>query len=268
MKIKKIFILYHDSPLAIEKMKRSAESFLKFGFEVIPVKGYTAKDRETLEKECGTKISHYSRGETECTVGHILILSLIAREKEPCAVIECDTIAKTNFNNIDFNIQDGEILFLGYRVDEESDYEFPNNYEIRTCPIVRFEGAHAYAVTPLTAARLFSMLSKEISNTIDWNLGMFNIVRADLKTADPPVVVCPIDKRTFDGDQGEELYGVQYNIDVLPGFLFGLKNRDKYLIFNGKNHVNFHERHMVWGRIKQRFENIDLQNRQDNSENK
>jgi len=207
MKIEHAYILYIDTPDAIKYMEECKKSCEEHSIPVTPFKGMKLP---TTTKEIydnwGFKVDPRVDGheatndvlniwfkEQLCLTGHLSIWKKIASEHTGAvAVFEHDAIVKRNF--LDADVQDNEWLFLGYRVDHRDDYECIDEPFTRV-QIEKFEGTHAYAITP-------------------------NI--------DPAPVIVPVEQKKSHTQPDDKT--ARYNMIPPNGFIKGLKNTDKYMI--------------------------------------
>jgi GR25 family glycosyltransferase involved in LPS biosynthesis len=199
--------------------------------EMIPVEGYNGVDALALSTEIGIEIIPYyvekiKSGVREhnnsfcCTAGHLKIWQMIVDSGEPGIVLEHDTIIKgpIDLSSLDDSI---DILWLGYRIKEINDYTYPSHVgKPIIIPTDRFEGAHAYALTPSGAQTLIDFLKRDgYSDSIDGQLGMRNVFDLKMAILDPcPVVALIGDKSSFIDSTGNP---AQFNSHYTPGFLIG-----------------------------------------------
>ena len=215
MKIAKAFLLYHNSPLSISKMLKACSYLDEHQVDYIRFCGYTPYPfddnrvrLQELQKHAPYQIKSYEHGESECTLGHFKIWEFISYMPKSSAyvVLEDDAITKVNFSNLNINVSDNEIVFLGPRALNELDYDFPRRIdEIKKIKIDSFFGAHAYAITPRTAAMLMQDIQLQgLTQTVDGVLGINNSYKLTLNTIEPPVVICtPGPVRTFNNEPPE-----------------------------------------------------------------
>lgn len=113
-----------------------------------------------------------------CTMSHMTLWRHIIRNNETVAVLEHDAFVTGNFMNVE--VHDGTILNLGYRVDDPSDYKFPEHPTFKQIMINEFEGTHAYAITPKTAQASLDALERQFGNMvpmpIDGLMGIHNLI--------------------------------------------------------------------------------------------
>jgi GR25 family glycosyltransferase involved in LPS biosynthesis len=217
--------------------------------EMIPVEGYNGVDALALSAEIGIEIIPYyaekiKTGAREhnnsfcCTAGHLKIWQMIVDSGEPGIVLEHDTIIKgpIDLSSLDDSI---DILWLGYRIKAIDDYTYPIKHSDDSIiiPTNRFEGAHAYALTPSGAQTLIDFLKKDgYNDSIDGQLGMRNVFDLKMGILDPcPVVALIGDKSSYIETTGNP---AQFNAQYTPGFLIGsrkenlLEVRDIYFNLN------------------------------------
>lgn len=158
-----------------------------------------------------------------CSMGHMLIWQKIIESNEPAIVLEHDAIVKAPLDEVEKNVKDMEIMWLGPRVWSRDDYERPNiKQEFRE--VKNSEGTHAYAITPRTAKWMLGhiYINNHILMNVDGLMGVNNTFQLKMRAADPPLVVAEIGSReTF--AQAPEKGNAATNWENLPGFLKGLK---------------------------------------------
>lgn len=223
-KIKHVYIIYIDRPESIEYAHECAKSCGGLRIPYTLWKGIDMRETkgEDLEKETGftwTTINH----EMGCTASHLKLWRVIAEQPHACAVLEHDAVVKHNF--YDQEIPDNKLVMLGYRVLKATDYEHPGG-DVSFMDINKFEGTHAYAITPNMARHMIERMegfyTKQfggVNTTIDGILSIqdhFGIARCVM---DPPPVVCVVGENRISTIQGRP---AQYNACVSPGFLKGL----------------------------------------------
>lgn len=204
--IKNAYILHIDEPRSLKYLDDCLESCKQWpDLNPIPVQGYKGANYKDICEEFGIGIIPFyvnqmdTNGETlnkafSCTAGHIKIWQMIADSGEPGAVLEHDAIVKGPLSMID--VDDDEILWLGPRIEFENDYTFPwgaiNDY----VDVDRWEGTHAYAITPKTARRLLQNIKHYgLNDSIDGQLGMRNMFDMKFTTITMPVVVAVVGNR-------------------------------------------------------------------------
>ena len=204
--IKNAYILHIDEPRSLQYLEDCINSCKQFSdINPIPVQGYNGANVSDICEEFGIDIIQFyvnqmdTIGDTlskafSCTAGHIKIWQMIVDSGEPGAVLEHDAIMKGPLSIIDVN--DDEILWLGPRVDLEQDYDFPHGTIIDYVDVDRWEGTHAYAITPKTAQFLLDSIKKYgLNDSIDGQLGMRNMFDMKFATVNPPVAVAVVGNR-------------------------------------------------------------------------
>lgn len=161
MKATKAYILAIDTDLSREYSAIASVSCAKAGIEYEIVQGYTEKtDLAKVWKELKFKKKPTVKGKGgACTAGHIALWDKIAQGDEAAIILEHDAIL---LHAPDFDIPDGSIVALGYKVKD------PKNYDhVRAGPprdLVKrgkHGGAHAYALTPKTAQKLLDSIRND-----------------------------------------------------------------------------------------------------------
>jgi GR25 family glycosyltransferase involved in LPS biosynthesis len=167
-----------------------------------------------------------------CLTGHLAIWKeVMSKHKGAVAVFEHDAIVKRNFLDVDVN--DGEWVFLGYRVDHRDDYECVDD-PFEKIKINKFEGTHGYALTPNTAKSCLDALDKFDQNrgylplgvSIDHMMGVTNAFNVELRVVDPsPCIAAIEEKKSY--TQPEEKTA-RYNMIPPDKTLMGIVNHEKY----------------------------------------
>lgn len=197
-----VYILYIDSPKSelyknecIESLKKNSP-----GSSIIPVLGYNGTSYEDICKKYSIGIIPFYLNQMEangktlnrafsCTAGHIDIWTMISQSGQSGIILEHDAICKGNLEAI--QPQDNEILWLGPRIVNQADYatlspDSEYNYEM----VDRWEGTHAYAITPVTAKHLLKSIKKYgLNDSLDGQLGMRSMFDIPMRMLDPAPVV-------------------------------------------------------------------------------
>jgi predicted O-methyltransferase YrrM len=203
--LKNVYILHHEDPKSKKYLQDCINSCSQFPkLNTIPVVGPTRANFDELRKEFNVEIIPFYANDKSyngvvpvfsCNAGHYRIWQKIVESGEPSVVLEHDAIVKYDFSSM--KPVDGEILWLGPRIDLEYDYNVPQDVEYVYMETDRFEGTHAYAVTPATAAYLIECHKKYgFNDSIDGQLGMRNIFDLNMRTLDPPPVVAVVGTRS------------------------------------------------------------------------
>lgn len=224
----KAYILHIDTPESAQYAAIASASCLSHDVMCEMVEGIHGKPYEQIKKETGMEVGRENvKGEEQywkeynAALGHIEIWKKIAAGKEVGVVLEHDAVVKENFNEVEVN--DMEIVHLGPKVKHIDDYAWPNKSRVYTRHEVRrWEGAHAYAMTPKTAQYLLDKIKEE--NRLLPTEGLVSVRnRYDLKfvAVDPAFVVCVQgDRKSFTDATSNK------NFKHLPGFLAGVKDKD------------------------------------------
>jgi len=219
----KTYILYIDKELSRNYASECRDSVIKFNLDVIMHEGLCDKQNRELTRMTGLNIRTVEYSSEYCgTVGHFQIWKQIAESGEIGVVLEHDCVVVGNYNNLTVN--DGEILFLGPRLFDRSQYVFPTDSEVDYHDVGYYNGAHAYAITANTAAMLLAELdrTKTILMPIDGLLGLKNKFNMKLKTVDPSFVISEIGnhRKSFNFDQPDIT-----NRYYFPKFLSGVADQ-------------------------------------------
>lgn len=233
--IRKAIILRHPAPYSIKYSEECAASCEKHGIPYEFFDGYYTTNVEELNKLSGWRFPNAWVKEYCCTAGHLNIWRKIIEEDGAVAVLEHDAIVKRRMDDIE--VTDGEVLFLGLRVESRDDYECPEG-DVTLVPIQTFEGTHAYAMTPVTARRCISIMSsfREFPCPIDGLMGIHNIISKRLYLTDPCPVICEVGNGRKSFTQFES---AKYNVFHPEGFLRGLKNKELYKYDSARNRMVF-----------------------------
>ena len=235
----KAYVLYIDSDKSTRYMNDCvASASVAPDIEMIPVKGYNGVDVLKLDSVESINIIPYyleklNGGSREtnnavcCTLGHIKIWRMIAESGEPGIVLEHDAIIKgpIALSLVDDNY---DLVWLGYRIQNDSDYIFPDKKQT-LIPTDRFEGTHAYALTPKGAQLLLDCLNDDgFNDSLDGQLGMRNIFNLKMAIMDPPPAACLVGNR----ESCIESTGnpAQFNAHYTPGFLEGARNDNLFQV--------------------------------------
>ena len=204
--LKNTYILYINDERSVKYKDDCVQSISKFSnLNPIPVEGYKLTPYKTIQEELGINIiplyleklkqgSKSDLGALCCSAGHFKIWNLIVESGEPGIILEHDAIVKYDYSGM--KLKDGEVLWLGPRIDLEYDYNVPENPEYVYLELDRFEGTHAYAVTPATAQYLIDQFKRYgFNDSLDGQLSMRNIFEVKMGTIDPPPVVAVVGNR-------------------------------------------------------------------------
>ena len=240
MNIEHAYILYIDKPEPIKYMEECKASCEQYGVPVTPFLGMklpttTAEVKDkwgfrvnpAVDVNYNDPVHNIWFKEQLCTTGHLAMWKEAQKHTGAVAFFEHDAIVKRNF--LDIDVRDGEIVFLGYRVDHRDDYECIDD-PFTIVPVKKFEGTHGYAITPRTAQAMLDMVDRRdylpLGISIDFYLGVQNLFGLKMFVADPSPMIAPMeDKQSFTQPEGKV---ARYNIGPPDGFIKGLKNTDKY----------------------------------------
>lgn len=204
--VRNAYILHIEDPRSRAYMQACYDSCKSFAnINPIPVQGYNGVHYKDICNEYGIDtIPYYLEMMKDdpkvitrafsCSAGHFKIWQMIVESGEPGVVLEHDAIVKGDFTNLP--VSDGEILWLGPRIEHEHDYNYPVNSTPEIVRVDRWEGTHAYAITPATAQYLLGKMKEHgLNDSIDGQLGMRNIFDVGMATVDPPPVVAVVGNR-------------------------------------------------------------------------
>lgn len=242
--IEHAYILYIDTPDAIKYMEECKASCEEHGIPVTPFLGKKLPNTVAeVEHDWGWKINPLVHNppqdpdvfecwfkEQLCLTGHLAIWQkIIDSHTGPVAVFEHDAIVKRNF--LDIEVNDREFVFLGYRVDHRDDYECIDA-PFERIPVHKFEGTHAYALTPWTAKACSDALKARfeylpLGVSIDHMMGVTNAFKLPMYVIDPAPVIAAVESKVSHTQPEGKV--ARYNMAPPDGFLRGLKNTDKYM---------------------------------------
>lgn len=201
-----VYILHIDEPSSLQCLNDCVGSCSQYpGLNVIPVQGYKGANYKDICEEFGLSIIPFYVNQMEtigdtlnkafsCTAGHIKIWKMIIESGEPGVVLEHDAMVVGPLSNVD--VDDDEILWLGPRINHISDYKYPWGAIPDYIDVDRWEGTHAYAITPKTARYLLDQIKQHgLNDSIDGQLGMRNIFDMKFVAVDPPPVVAVVGNR-------------------------------------------------------------------------
>lgn len=231
--LKNAYILYLDEPKSLKYLEDCIDSCKQFpDINPIPVAGPLRASYKELCAEFGIGIIPYYVDQMEtnaqtlnntfsCNGGHYRIWKKIVESGEAGVVFEHDVVVKQDFTTLE--PLDGEILWLGPRIHSMDDYKYPDGWEMKYVEVDRWEGTHAYAITPKTAQMLLDYIDEHgINDSIDGQLGMRNIFDMKMRAVDPPPVVAVV---SGNRQSTIELSGnaATWNAYSTDGFRAGLK---------------------------------------------
>lgn len=231
--LKNAYILYLDEPKSLKYLEDCVDSCKQFpDINPIPVAGPLRATYKELCAEFGIGIIPYYINQMDtnaqtlnntfsCNGGHYRIWKKIVESGEPGVVLEHDAVVKQSFTTVE--PVDGEILWLGPRIHNMDDYNYPDGWEMKYVEVDRWEGTHAYAITPKTAQMLLDYIDEYgINDSIDGQLGMRNIFDMKMRAVDPPPVVAVV---SGNRQSTIELSGnaATWNAYSTEGFRAGLK---------------------------------------------
>lgn len=238
----KAYVLYIDSDKSIRYMNDCvASASVDPSIDIIGVKGYNGVDVLKLDASENIGIIPYyleklNEGSREtnnavcCTLGHIKIWRTIAESGEPGIVLEHDALIKGRIDPSLLN-DDYDLVWLGYRIKHTDDYKYPLDKRQVLIPTDRFEGTHAYALTPKGAQKLLQNLERDgFNDSLDGQLGMRNIFGLKMAIMDPPPAACLVGDR----ESCIEVTGnpAQFNASYTPSFL---QNASRQNLFQVRN---------------------------------
>jgi predicted O-methyltransferase YrrM len=202
----KTYILYIDNELSLQYAEDCLNTCNQFGINAELFLGIRGATNRELTRKTGYKIRTFEYSSEYCaTVGHINIWKEIAKSGEVGVVLEHDVVVKGDYNNLVVN--DGEIVFLGPRLYNRNDYQFPENETVDYHTIDFYNGAHAYAITANTAKAMVEYVEQIalIEMPVDGLLGLKNKFNLVMKTVDPAFAIAEVGERnSFNFDKPDD----------------------------------------------------------------
>jgi GR25 family glycosyltransferase involved in LPS biosynthesis/predicted O-methyltransferase YrrM len=202
----KTYILHINEELSIEYAEDCRNSCKEFGIEAELFLGIRGATNRELTRKTGYNIRTFEYSSEYCaTVGHINIWKKIAESGETGVVLEHDVVVKGDYTKLVVN--DGEILFLGPRLYNRNDYQFPANETVDYHNIDFYNGAHAYIITANTAKAMVDYVEqiKMIEMPVDGLLGLKNKFNLVMKAVDPVFALAEIgDRNSFNFDKPDD----------------------------------------------------------------
>lgn len=221
--IRHAYIIYINRPESIQYANECAQSCEQYGLPYTLWEGIdlTKTLVEDLPSITGFKWQSKTT-EMGCTASHLKLWHTLAAQPHASCVFEHDVILRHNI--YDLEIPDDKLVMLGFRVGAAEDYQYPGG-DVSFIDITKFEGTHAYAVTPNMARAMIDRMSGYytdefggVDTTIDGILSIHDKFGIQRCVMDPPPAVCVVGNRisTIQGKPAE------YNISVTPGFEKGM----------------------------------------------
>lgn len=159
----KAYILRHNSPTSKSYSEVAATSCEQVGIDYEFVEGFSDMDPNVAWNSIGLKnkvnrVNHVPAAQL-CSAGHAKIWKKIADSGEDGIVLEHDAVMLHSIEDID--LPEEMIVVLGYKVTDPQNYDYvkagPPEF---MRPVEGHEGAHAYAISPNTAQKLFNELDE------------------------------------------------------------------------------------------------------------
>jgi len=253
MQIEHSYILYMDDPKSKQYMNECLESAKIHNIPITPFEGFklpvTVKEiYDRWQVRVDPKLEWQQEEhpvykiwfkEQLCTSGHVAMWKKIVKEHTGAvACLEHDAYFVKELEGIE--VEDMEIVFLGFRVDHKDDYICPNEPYSKV-RVRKFEGTHGYAITPNTAKYLLSMVEQAehlpVGVSVDHYLGVRNLFKLNMSVVDPaPLVAIIGDRISFTQPEDKT---ARYNMIPPDGFLRGIVNTEKYMIDDANGWIVF-----------------------------
>jgi len=253
MKIEHSYILYMDEPKSKAWMDECVESANRHNVPISPFLGFklpvTVKE---IYERWQVKVDpnlEWQQHENEvykiwfkeqlCTSGHVAMWKKIVNEHtNAVACLEHDAYIVRSFDGIE--VEDGEIVFLGFRVDHKDDYVCPDD-PFTKIAMRKFEGTHGYAITPNTAKYLLNIVEQAphlpVGVSVDHYLGVRNLFKLKMCVVDPAPLIAIIGDRVSFTQPDDKT--ARYNMIPPEGFLKGIVKPEKYAIDYQNNWIVF-----------------------------
>lgn len=156
----KAYILKTSNPLSLEYATIAAESCDRIGLKWEYFEGYENADADTVWKTNTLGITSYLENMIPpaacCTASHFKIWEKIRDNKECAIILEHDAVM---LQPINIPIPDNRIVALGYKLRNIADYDHVSAGIPEVVNDINSHwGAHAYAITWKTAAKLITEL--------------------------------------------------------------------------------------------------------------
>lgn len=226
--IEKAYILHTSNPTSRGYALECATSCEQFGVPYEYLQGYEDLSIEDMEKMYGWTIAEGRyrpewHKEFMCTLGHVMFWKRVVDENKTCAILEHDAIVKADLRKVD--IHDDMLTFLGYRVDNRDDYVFPDEPEYDQYYVDKFEGTHAYAITPSTAKLLIERFDYVMPMPIDGMISIHNLANIERSIVIPNPVIGEVRQKSQTLAHENP---ARYNTIPPAEWWKHLVNRDKY----------------------------------------
>lgn len=239
-KIEKAYIIRINTPESIAQADACARSCEEHNVPYEFFEGYMRPEREFIREETGFELN-LTPGERGCTASHFKIWQKLINEGITAAIFEHDVIVKRNF--IGLEIPDNAYAFLGYRVEDASHYNCPND-DFTIARIYKFEGTHAYAINPITAQACLSKINDEmyrrVNQSIDGFISINNLLGQMQLIVDPTPVVCVVGGNKTSTAQ-EDGKVARYNESIIPSFYQNIDEsvKSKYKMLKNSTRMDF-----------------------------
>lgn len=238
-KIEMAYILRIDTPESKDYANRCAQSCIEHNIPFIFHEGYMKPTQAFIKEELDFDIP-LMPGELGCTASHLKIWKDIINKGKTAAIFEHDVVVKRNFIGVE--VPEESFLMLGYRVDNENDYQCPDT-EYSMGEIFKFEGTHSYAITPQTAQTCMNIIwqqwHRRISQSIDGLIGINKLLGRRLIILDPTPTVCVVGNRISTAQ--DNVNPARYNESIVPSFYDNLNSsvKHKYKLIQNSTRMDF-----------------------------
>jgi len=225
MKPSKAYIMLIDTPESVEMAKTAIESCERLGMEYEIVLGIQNKTtREAIDLFSSIlPVNAQMDDKAACaTVTHFMIWKMIADRKECAVILEHDAIL---LHKPDFDVPDNKIVALGFKMFQVDAYDHEKvGPTKRIVDLPAHAGAHAYAITYITAEILLKELLERIGvpQAIDNTYFLRDLADPEFSTRVPMALADPICalgwlRRSSIWDKPEER-----NVALLTSFVNGI----------------------------------------------
>jgi hypothetical protein len=189
MKPEKAYIIVINDPRSIEYAAHAVKSCNDLGIEYQIIQGL--QDLDLVQAWAHVKEGIIIRAEMDdkaacASATHALVWQRIAENKECAIILEHDAVM---LHKLEIDIPDNEIVCLGYKYPNITAYDHERaGPSVRLIPIGMHGGAHAYAITYVTAHMLLKELyEKGAEEAVDNRYFMRNYPELVSKV---PISIC------------------------------------------------------------------------------
>lgn len=232
MKVSKAYIIVIDNPKSIEYAAYAVESCKEVGLDYEVIKGIQNLTADEAFKAVSDKLVVLQKKGMEdkaacATATHFLLWNKIAVNKECAVILEHDAIM---LHKPDFEVQDNAIVALGYKMHQPELYDHKTAGPTkRLLEIGQHAGAHAYAITYITAEILLKELFERLGvpQAIDNTYFMRVFPEPEMRTLVPLYLADPICALGWTRESTIWEKPDSFNLTYLLSFLTNVKSKDE-----------------------------------------